>query len=191
MRNGELKRKTNETDVQLSLNLDGSGKYSVDTGIGFFDHMLELFSHHSGIDLSVKCKGDLRVDGHHTVEDIGITMGELFKTLIGDKAGIERYGFFILPMDEVLCTVSLDISGRAYYAQDARLVGMCGTFDAELTEEFFRAFVTHAGITMHVILQQSGNLHHEIEAIFKCFAHALKNAVKVSGDAVPSTKGVL
>lgn len=191
MRNGNIERKTSETTVVVKMNLDGSGKNKINTGIGFFDHMLQLFSYHSGIDLEVECKGDLHVDGHHTVEDIGIAMGTVFNKALGGKNGIARYGFFILPMDETLCTAVIDISGRAYYAQNVKLFGMCGEFDAELCEEFFRAFSGNALVTLHLQLNRSGNLHHEIECMFKAFAHAVKAAITVDGDKIPSTKGVL
>lgn len=191
MRKANITRKTKETDVAVSLNLDGNGKVEVSTGIGFLDHMLELLGYHSGFDLSIQCKGDLQVDGHHTAEDIAIALGDAFKKALGDCKGIERYACAFIPMDECLARVVIDISGRAYLAFNAELKGACGEFESELVEEFWRAFTMHCGITMHIALLASGNLHHEIEAIFKAVAHALKSAVKVTGDKIPSTKGIL
>lgn len=192
MRTAEIVRKTRETDISLSINLDGTGKCSIATGIGFFDHMLTAFSVHSGIDLNLSVKGDLEVDGHHTVEDTGIALGQAFSKAIGDKAGIARYGSCFIPMDESLGFCSLDVSGRpflvfnAFFADDKT-----GDFDNCLTEEFWRAFAMNSLITLHMNLMYGSNDHHKIEALFKAVAHALKDAVKISGTAVLSSKGVL
>ncbi len=192
MRAGEAERKTNETEIRLKMNLDGSGKYSVDTGIGFFNHMLELFSCHSGIDLDVCVKGDLKVDGHHTVEDVGIVMGKLLHELLGDKKGIQRYAVSYIPMDETLARSVIDISGRPCFVCKADgMHGKTGDFDVELTEEFLRAVCSYGMITLHTEILYGGNLHHMAEAVFKSFAHALGDAVKAIGKSVPSSKGVI
>lgn len=193
----EIHRTTAETDVAVSIDLDGSGVSEIDTGIGFFDHMLTLFASHGQFDLNVKCDGDIEVDGHHSVEDIGITMGQAFHEAIGDKRGISRYGSFYLPMDETLVLAALDISGRpflVYDPGDAPMAPMIGGYDTELTEEFLRAFAFHAEITLHVKILYGTNSHHKVEAVFKAVAHALRTAVGKDerlGDAIPSTKGVL
>ena len=193
----EIHRTTAETDVAVSIDLDGSGVSEIDTGIGFFDHMLTLFASHGQFDLNVKCDGDIEVDGHHSVEDIGITMGQSFHEAIGDKRGISRYGSFYLPMDETLVLAALDISGRpflVYDPGDAPMAPMIGGYDTELTEEFLRAFAFHAEITLHVKILYGTNSHHKVEAVFKAVAHALRTAVGKDerlGDAIPSTKGVL
>lgn len=189
-----VNRETAETKIALQLNLDGTGKSVIDSGIGFFDHMLNLMTVHGQLDLDLRCDGDLEVDGHHSVEDIGIALGDAFKEAIGDKKGICRYGTFYLPMDESLAFVTLDISGRPFLVYDGgEMSSMVGGFDTELTEEFLRAFAMHAGITLHVKILYGTNTHHKIEAIFKALGHALRQAVssdpKVTG--VPSTKGML
>ena len=189
-----VNRETAETKIALQLNLDGTGKSAIDSGIGFFDHMLNLMTVHGQLDLDLRCDGDLEVDGHHSVEDIGIALGDAFKEAIGDKKGICRYGTFYLPMDESLAFVTLDISGRPFLVYDGgEMSPMVGGFDTELTEEFLRAFAMHAGITLHVKVLYGTNTHHKIEAIFKALGHALRIAVsqdpKVKG--VPSTKGML
>ncbi|SDP13157.1 imidazoleglycerol-phosphate dehydratase HisB [Selenomonas ruminantium] len=189
-----VKRETAETKIALNLNLDGTGKSLLDSGIGFFDHMLNLMTVHGLMDLELRCDGDLEVDGHHSVEDIGIALGDAFKEAIGDKKGICRYGTFYLPMDEALAFVSLDISGRPFLVYDGgEMAPMVGGFDTELVEEFLRAFAVHAGLTLHVKVLYGNNTHHKIEAIFKALGHALRIAVshdpKVTG--VPSTKGML
>ena len=194
MRTATLERTTNETAVKISVELDGEGRANVDSGIGFFDHMLTLFAAHGKFDLDVKCEGDLRVDGHHSVEDIGITLGTAIKQALGDKRGINRYGTFYLPMDEALAFVSLDISGRPFLVCDlGSLAPTVGAFDTQLTEEFLRAFAFNAGITLHVKVLYGSNSHHKIEAVFKALGHALRHAVendpRTSG--VPSTKGSL
>lgn len=193
MRTSEIKRKTKETDIVLSLCLDGSGKAEISTGIGFFDHMLTAFAVHSGIDLKVSCKGDLDVDGHHTVEDVGIALGQAFLEAVGDRSGIERYGSFILPMDEALALSAIDVSGRAYLVFDAEFKApMIGDYDTQLTEEFWRAFAMNSKTTLHIKLLSGVNDHHKAEAIFKAVAHAIKVAVAKNKDgSVLSTKGCL
>ena len=194
MRKAEKQRQTAETSVRVSVDLDGKGESSIETGIGFFDHMLTLYAKHGGFDLTVKCDGDLAVDGHHSVEDIGIVLGEAFREALGDKAGIARYGSFYVPMDEALAFVSLDISGRPYFVYDGgEMAPAVGGYDTELTEEFLRAFAFNAGITLHAKILYGKNTHHKIEALFKALGHALAIAVtkdeKIKG--VLSTKGVL
>ena len=192
MRKSEIERNTKETQINLSLNLDGDGKYDVDTGVGFFDHMMTLFACHSGFDLNVKCNGDVRVDGHHSIEDIGIVLGKAIAQALGDKVGIKRYASVTIPMDESLATVTVDISGRQFLVFNAEgMSGKVGDFDIELVEEFFRAVANYGGLTLHVNLHYGSNSHHKIEAIFKAFARALSKAVKVVGDQLPSSKGVL
>lgn len=194
MRIGKINRETNETRVEVELNLDGAGKAAIDTDIGFFNHMLNLFAAHGQFDLAVTCAGDWEVDGHHSIEDIGIAMGTALKEALGDKRGITRYGTFFLPMDESLALVSLDISGRPYLVCEVgELAPMIGTFDTELLEEFLRAFAFNAGLTLHVKILYGKNSHHKVEAIFKALGHALKAAVTIDDKikGVPSTKGVL
>ena len=191
MRTAEISRDTRETKIYLKLDLDGSGRCDVDTGVGFFNHMLELFSVHAGVDLAVKCVGDTDVDFHHSVEDIGICLGEAFKQALGDKRGIARFADRVVPMDECAAMVALDISGRPYLNFEDKLAGKVGDFDAELVEEFFRAFSIHAGVNLYIKLLKGGNMHHEAEAIFKAFAKCVQDAVKIVSDEVPSSKGVL
>jgi imidazoleglycerol-phosphate dehydratase len=192
MRTAEIKRKTKETDIEVFVKLDGDGKVNVDTGIGFFDHMLTALGVHSGIDMQVNCTGDLNVDGHHTVEDVGIVLGQAFAKALGDKGGIARYGSAYVPMDEALSFCALDISGRPFLAFSANFTDFrCGEFDTCLTEEFFRAFAMNSGITLHIREEYGKNDHHIIEAMFKAVAHALKDAMAVTGGGVLSTKGVL
>ncbi len=192
MRTAKLERNTKETKIFCELNIDGTGKDEIATGIGFFDHMLDLFSFHSGMDLTMKADGDLEVCDHHTIEDCGIALGTVFKEAIGDRKGIERYGSFTLPMDEVLCNVTLDISGRPYLVYNCELKReQIGTMSTEMVEEFLRAFAFAAGITLHVNVYYGTNDHHKVEAVFKALAHALKIAVKVTGTEVPSSKGML
>ncbi|HHW89698.1 MAG TPA: imidazoleglycerol-phosphate dehydratase HisB [Clostridiales bacterium] len=188
---GELKRTTNETDVFVSLNLDGEGKSQIDTGIGFFDHMLELFAAHGNFDLTVKCKGDLKVDGHHTVEDVGIVLGKLINQILGDKKGIKRYGEKTVPMDEALVRAVVDVSGRPFLVCDLNCKERIGDFDGELTEEFFRALSSYGLITMHINKLSGKNTHHIIEAAFKAVARALSQALKVVSDKIPSSKGII
>lgn len=194
MRNAEVKRATAETKIEVSLELDGAGKTDISTGIGFFDHMLNLFAAHGRFDLKVRCDGDIEVDGHHSVEDIGIALGQALKEALGDKRGIARYGAFYLPMDEALAFVSFDISGRPYLVYEGgEMAPMIGDYDTELTEEFLRALAVNAGLTLHARVLYGKNSHHKVEAIFKALGHALRIAVSKDPrmDGVPSTKGVL
>ena len=195
MRNAEIIRKTAETDITLALNLDGDGKGTIDTGCGFLDHMLTLFSRHGSFDLDVKCVGDTQVDYHHTAEDIAICLGDAFKKALGDMKGITRYGSFILPMDESLILTAVDISGRSFLGYDLDIpTEKVGDFDTELTREFFEAFVRHAGVTLHIKQLSGYNSHHIIEGTFKSFARTMKQAVAIdekNKDKIPSTKGVL
>ena len=193
-RTATIERNTKETQISVQLDLDG-GEVQVNTGIGFFDHMLNLMTAHGLMDLTLACDGDIDVDGHHSVEDIGITLGQAFKQAIGDKKGIRRYGTFYLPMDEALAFVSLDISGRSFLVYDdgGEMAPMIGGYDTELTEEFLRAFAVNAGITQHVRVLYGKNSHHKVEAIFKALGHALRIAVEKDPrvDGIPSTKGSL
>ena len=195
MRIGEINRKTAETQIELYLDLDGVGESDIDTGVGFLDHMLELFSRHGRFDLRINCEGDVYVDDHHSVEDIGICMGKAFKKSLGDMRGINRYGHIILPMDETLILCAVDISGRAHLSFEAELKKKkIGTFDTELVEEFFEAFVRSSGITLHIKKLNGKNSHHIAEGIFKAFARTMKAAVAIDSefeDEIPSTKGVL
>ncbi len=193
MRTAEINRKTKETDIALTLNLDGLGKSEINTGCGFLDHMLTLFAAHGKFDLSVTCKGDIEVDDHHTVEDIGICLGKAFEQALGEKRGIIRYGNMILPMDESLILAACDISGRSYLGFDLPIrAKKIGTFDTELIEEFFLAFTRQCPMSLHIRKLAGTNSHHIAEGAFKAVARALKQAVTTDGtDAVPSTKGVL
>lgn len=193
MRTGSCQRKTKETDVALTLGLDGEGRYQIDTGIGFFDHMLTAFAVHGSFDLSLKAKGDLQVDGHHTVEDCGICLGLALKEALGDKSGIARYGSMLLPMDEALAQVAIDISGRPYFKYDAVFTSpRIGQYDTSLTREFYQALASSSGMTLHIRLLEGENDHHATEAIYKAFAHALRQAVAPSASgAALSSKGVL
>ena len=194
MRKGSVNRRTAETEISVSLDLDGTGRGNIHSGIGFFDHMLNLFTAHGLFDLEAQCRGDLEVDGHHSVEDLGIALGDALKEALGDKRGITRYGSFYLPMDEALAFVALDISGRPFLVYDAGdMAPMIGDYDTELTEEFLRAFAFHGGLTLHVKVLYGKNSHHKIEAIFKALGHALRIAAEKDPrvEGVPSTKGVL
>ena len=195
MRTAEINRKTNETDIKLSLDLDGTGKSEINSGVGFLDHMLTLFARHGRFDLTLSCDGDTYVDDHHSVEDIGIALGQAFAQALSDKRGIIRYGSFILPMDETLILAAVDISGRSYLNFDLHIpTQKVGTFDTELCEEFFLGFVRNSDMTMHLKQLEGKNSHHIIEGTFKCVARALKQAVTVDEafkDEIPSTKGVL
>ena len=195
MRTAEINRKTNETDIKLKLVLDGTGKIEINTGCGFLDHMLTLFACHGGFDLCVSCKGDTYVDYHHTVEDIGIALGDAFKSALGDMRGITRYGSFILPMDEALIMTAVDISGRAHLSYGLEIPSYkVGDFDTELCEEFFLGLVRHAEITLHIKQLAGANSHHIIEGAFKSSARSLAAAVKIDREReneIPSTKGVL
>lgn len=195
MREAKIVRKTNETDIALSLCLDGTGKGNIDTGCGFLNHMLTLFSKHGRFDLDVKCVGDTDVDFHHTAEDIAICLGKAFNDAVGEKKGIKRYADIILPMDEALIMCALDISGRGglYFSLDIPACKV-GDFDTELCEEFFRAFVRESGITLHIRQLSGSNSHHIIEGTFKAFARVLSSGVSIDEkykDEIPSTKGVI
>lgn len=192
MRQAAIERKTKETDIFISLDIDG-GNTSIDTGIGFFDHMLTAFAVHGRFGLTVKVKGDLNVDCHHTVEDTGIVLGQAFSKALGDKSGIARYGSFYIPMDEALAFASIDISGRPFIVYKADYPqSVVGEYDCCMTEEFFRAFAFNAGITLHAKAEYGANSHHIIEALFKAVAHAMNAAVKKSDNITPlSTKGTL
>lgn len=195
MRTAQINRKTAETDIMLSLNLDGTGKGEIDTGCGFLNHMLTLFAKHGRFDLTVKCVGDVDVDDHHTAEDIGICLGDAFAKALGDMRGIVRYGNMTLPMDEALILSAVDISGRGKFVHDLKIpTEKVGTFDTELVFEFFEAFVRRANMTLHVRELAGENSHHIIEGAFKSVARALRMAVKIDPEAageIPSTKGVL
>ena len=195
MRTAEVKRKTAETDIYLKLNLDGSGKSTLDTGCGFLDHMLTLFASHGRFDLKVTCKGDTYVDYHHTVEDIGIALGAAFKQALGDKRGIHRYGDTFLPMDESLLLTAVDFSGRAFLGYDLRVPAQkVGDFDTELVEEFFYGFIRQAECALHIRYIAGKNSHHIIEGAFKSVARSLRDAVSIDEEfknEIPSTKGVL
>lgn len=193
MRTSEINRKTKETDISVTLALDGSGKADIRTGIGFFDHMLTALAVHGGFDLTVRCAGDLNVDGHHSVEDVGICLGKAFGEALGDKAGIVRYGSAVIPMDEALGFCAVDVSGRPFLVFHAELCNeKIGDYESCLTEEFMRAFAFNAGITLHLKAEYGRNDHHITEALFKALAHALKQAISQNADgAALSTKGVL
>ncbi|MBU0556160.1 MAG: imidazoleglycerol-phosphate dehydratase HisB [Alphaproteobacteria bacterium] len=195
MRSAEIRRKTGETDIEVSVNLDGSGSYSISTGIGFLDHMLEQLSRHSLIDLTVKAVGDLHIDQHHTTEDTGIAVGEAIAKALGDKRGIARYGEAHAPMDETLTRVALDISGRPWLVWKVNIpMPRLGEWDTELIEHWFQSFAQSAGITLHVENLYGSNNHHIVESCFKGLARALRQAVEIDprkSDAIPSTKGTL
>jgi len=194
-RTGALTRKTKETDITVKLNLDGTGAAKIDTGVGFLDHMLELFAVHGGFNLEINCTGDVKVDAHHSVEDIGIVLGQLINKLLADRKGIERFACQTVPMDEALCRSAIDISGRPFLnikaAAGSELCGKTGEFDLELVEEFLRAVVTHGLFTLHVVIEDGKNGHHIAEAVFKSFARAMKCAVRVVSDRIPSSKGII
>jgi len=193
-RSAKIERKTGETEVQLSLDLDGTGKANISTGVGFLDHMLELFARHGCIDLEVKAHGDLHVDGHHTVEDVGICLGQALREAVGDKRGIRRYGSFTLPMEESLVTVAVDLSGRTYLVFEAEFpTAKIGDFDTELVREFWQAVAGNALMNLHVVLMHGFNSHHISEAIFKAAARAIRTAVESDprSTGIPSTKGTL
>lgn len=192
MRKATLRRMTGETDISISLTIDGTGRFEGTSGIGFFDHMLHLLARHSGMDISLTCQGDLNVDNHHTIEDIGITLGEVFEKALGDKKGIHRYGCFFCPMDETLSRIVLDLSGRSYLVFDVDIpVERIGSFETEMTREFFLAFANNAKMNLHMATLYGVNGHHIVESLFKGIGHALKEAVTIEGDTVLSTKGVL
>lgn len=195
MREATVKRKTAETDISLYINLDGTGECEINTGVGFLNHMLELFSKHSGFDLKVICRGDIDVDFHHSVEDIGIALGQAFFEAIGDKCGIRRYGSALLPMDESLIETAVDISGRAHLNFSLEIpTQKIGDFDTELVKEFFLGFVRNAHISLHIIQKFGENSHHIVEGSFKSVARSLRDAVETDPrfkDKIPSTKGML
>jgi len=192
MRKSSVRRTTNETDVFIELNLDGSGIAEIETGIGFLNHMLNLFAFHGGFDLKIKCTGDLQVDSHHTSEDIGIALGQAFMEALGDKKGIERYGFFLLPMDEAMARVVVDFSGRPFLVYNIIFTrNELGSMATEDFKEFFKGFVNNSLSTLHIELLYGENDHHKIEAVFKGFGRALKAAAKITSDSLQSTKGVL
>ncbi len=193
MRKSKINRKTSETDVRLEINLDSSKKSSIKTTIPFMDHMLDLFSAHAGINLNIDAKGDTHIDDHHLVEDIGITLGQALKTALGDKKGITRYGHFLLPMDEALAYVALDISGRPHLSYEADIKFQKDGFNYDLIQEFFTAFVNNAAITLHIKMMKGRNNHHIAESIFKGLGRALAQAVSINkkNKKIPSTKGTL
>ena len=195
MRNATINRKTAETDIQLTLELDGTGKSTIDTGCGFLDHMLTLFAKHGRFDLTVTCKGDTQVDDHHTVEDIGIALGQAFKQAVGDKKGICRYGNMILPMDESLILSAVDLSGRCYLGYALEIpTQKVGTFDTELVEEFFLGFTRAARVTLHIRQMAGTNSHHIIEGMFKAFGRVMAESCSIDEryrEEIPSTKGML
>ena len=195
MRKASVKRDTNETKIIVELDLDGTGETDISTGIGFFDHMLDLLGRHSGMDLRILCKGDLEVDFHHTVEDTGIVLGKAFNEALGTKKGIKRYGNVRIPMDEALVSADLDISGRPYLVYNASLKARkVGEFDVSLAEEFFRAFSVSAAVTLHINCEYGRNTHHIIEGMFKALAVAIRRAVGTDprfADKVPSSKGII
>ena len=195
MRKSDISRKTAETDIRLSLDLDGTGKGEIRTGVGFLDHMLTLFARHGAFDLSVSCQGDTNVDDHHSVEDIGIALGEAFREALGEKRGVRRYGDILLPMDEALILAAVDLSGRGGFYGDLRIPAeKVGTFDTELAEEFLIALARNGGLTLHVRQLAGSNSHHIIEGVFKAVARSLRGAVSIDPEnagEIPSTKGVL
>lgn len=195
MRTAEMKRTTSETDIELKLNLDGTGRGTIQTGVGFMDHMLTLFARHGRIDLDVVCRGDTMIDDHHSTEDIGIVLGGAIAQALGDKRGIKRYGSMLLPMDEALVLCALDLSGRSCLRVQVAIPSQkIGTFDTELVEEFFLAVTRSAGMTLHIRQMDGTNSHHIVEAMFKAFGRALREAVSLDEtckDDIPSTKGVL
>lgn len=193
LRGSKVERKTRETDISLSLALDGQGVSDIDTGVGFFDHMLSAFCLHGGFNIELLCKGDLNVDGHHTIEDVGIVLGTAFAEALGDKKGIRRYGMFTIPMDEALVTCNLDISNRPYLVFNADFIApKIGDMETQMVKEFFYAFAMNARITLHLNMVYGSNDHHMAEALFKAFAHALKQGVqKTESSEVLSTKGSL
>jgi imidazoleglycerol-phosphate dehydratase len=194
-RTAEVSRKTGETDISMNFCIDGSGKAEISTGIGFFDHMMDAFTRHGLFDMQLKADGDLNVDGHHTVEDTGIVLGQAIKEAVGDKKGIKRYGFFVLPMDEALILTAVDLSGRGYLGFDLQIpTQKVGTFDTELVEEFWLGFIRNAECTLHIRQLAGTNSHHIIEGAFKSAGRSLRTAVAIEAafaDEIPSTKGVL
>lgn len=191
-RSSLVSRKTKETEVNVSLELDGNGIYWISTGLPFFDHLLQIFSKHSSFNLELTARGDLAVDGHHTVEDAGMCLGKALSRALGDKKGINRFGYAIVPLDDALVMAVVDLSGRSYLAFDAQMTSpRLGDFDTELVEEFLRAFVTNGEFNLHIRQLAGNNTHHIIEATFKAMALAMKQATTITGEGIPSTKGVL
>lgn len=192
-RKSEVKRKTNETEIKVALNIDGKGKYKISTEVPFMNHMLELFSKHGEFDLEVEAKGDVKVDPHHMVEDLGLCIGTAFFEALGKKGGINRFGHAIVPMDEALCLFSIDVSGRPFFTIKGKLEGKIGSFDSSLVKDFFLAFANESKTTIHIHLLSGENPHHKIECIFKAFGRALKMAVEIvkGEDDIPSTKGII
>lgn len=191
MRSAEVSRKTGETDIRIELNIDGTGDSDIDTGIGFFDHMLTAFSKHGNFDLTVKASGDLVVDDHHLIEDTGIVLGQAFAEALGDKAGIARFGEARIPMDEALASVALDLGGRSYLVLDAKfMASMVGEFSTQMVRHFFESVIQNSKINMHASVY-GDNDHHKIEALFKAFAYALRRATVIEGEGIKSTKGTL
>ena len=195
MRKADIERITKETQIRASLNIDGKGRYEISTGVRFLDHMLELFSKHGGFDLAVVATGDLDVDQHHTVEDVGIVLGQLFAKALGDRVGINRAGYFVMPMDETLAVVAVDLGGRPYLVYKDRVkTVLVGDLQSELLEDFFHGFTTHAGANLHAKILDGRSNHHKVEAIFKCFARAMRYACSKDTrlkNQLPSTKGLL
>jgi imidazoleglycerol-phosphate dehydratase len=193
-RTAEIARTTRETEIRLTLDLDGQGQSQVATGVGFLDHMLELFARHAAVDLTVACKGDLHVDGHHTTEDVGICLGQAIDQALGDRSGIRRFGHAVLPMDETLVTASVDLGGRAYWVWNVALpAAKIGTFDSELVADFWQAVATQGRMNLHLLLHYGRNTHHISEAVFKAAARALRTAFELDprSPGIPSTKGML
>jgi imidazoleglycerol-phosphate dehydratase len=195
MRTATIERNTNETRIQGKLRIEGRGRYAITTGVRFLDHMLELFARHGGFDLEIKAKGDLDVDQHHTVEDVGIALGQLFARALGKRRGINRAGYFVMPMDEALVVAAVDLGGRPFLVYGDKVkVRMVGDLQAELLEDFFHGFTTHAGASLHVKVLRGRSSHHKVEAVFKCFARAMRYACSMDRSlrgALPSTKGLL
>lgn len=191
MRKASFSRKTKETEIKIEFNLDGSGQHDIETSIGFLDHMFELFAFHGNFDLKLRAKGDIHVDYHHIIEDLGIVLGKSIEKALAERKGIKRYGFASVPMDESLAQVSIDLGGRAFLIYNVPFEGFIKDIDINLFEEFFRALTNNAKITLHVNVLYGKDLHHIIEAVFKAFAKALKDAVTITGEILPSTKGIL
>ena len=195
MRSAKIQRDTKETQIRGSLKIEGRGRYEISTGIRFFDHMLELFTKHGGFDLTIQATGDLDVDQHHTVEDVGIVLGQLFSKALGDRKGINRAGYFVLPMDETLAVVAVDLGGRAALVYEDKVkTRLVGDYITELSEDFFHGFVSHAGANLHAKVLYGRSNHHKIEGVFKCFARAMRYACSKDArlkDQLPSTKGLL
>lgn len=191
MRKASISRKTKETEIIIEVNLDGSGQHNIETSIGFLDHMFELFAFHGNFDVKLKAKGDIHVDYHHIIEDLGIVLGKSIEKALAEKKGIKRYGFASVPMDESLAQVSIDLGGRAFLVYNVPFEGFIKDIDINLFEEFFRAFTNNAKITLHINVLYGKDLHHVVEAVFKAFAKALKDAITITGDIIPSTKGII